>query len=215
MRRAAGGRAHEGLGVSGSNRKDGNSYLLLREMFSEVSCVETRIVQVAELSIKPCELCFDECAKKPFGCVIEDDFGRLLGEMRSADAVVIVCPFYFYMPSKFQAFVERVSCVDYFTGERHGKGFSPLNNKWCSLITVSASGSGFNAFQILHHLQEFVLMLGGRLVTVDRWPFIGLSVKTGGVEKGAVLKEEESIRHAKELLKLLIERLKCNSQIVL
>lgn len=199
------------LGISGSNRRDGNSYLLLREMFRDVS-FETRIVQIAELSIKPCELCFDRCAKKPLGCVIEDDFERLLGEMGSADAVVFACPFYFYMPSKFQAFVERVSCVDYFTEERHGKGFSPLNGKWCALIAVSASGSGFNAFQILHHLQEFVLMLGARLVTVDRWPFIGLSVKTGSVEKGAILKEEESIKHAGELLKLLIERLKSDSE---
>jgi multimeric flavodoxin WrbA len=195
------------LGVSGSNRKDGNSYLLLKEMFRDASSVETKIVQLAELSIKPCELCFNQCAREPFGCVIEDDFKRLLEEMRSADAVVIACPFYFYIPSKFQAFIERVSCVDYFTEERHGRGLSPLNGKWCALVAVSASGSSFNASQILHHLQEFALMLGMRLVTVDTWPFIGLSVKSGGIERGAVLKEEESIQRVKELLKLTIGKL--------
>ncbi|MGQ9596606.1 MAG: flavodoxin family protein [Thermoproteota archaeon] len=200
------------LGVSGSNRMDGNSYLLLKEMFRDTSCVETRIVQLAELSIKPCELCFDQCAREPFGCVLEDDFKRLFREMESADAVVIACPFYFYVPSKFQAFVERMSCLDYFTEERHGKGLSPLKGKWCALIAVSASGSSFNAFQILHHLQEFVLMLGARLVTVDSWPFIGLSVKTGSVKKGTVLKEEDSIKHVKELMKLLIERLEHDSE---
>lgn len=54
--------------------------------------------------------------------------------------------------------------------------------------------------------------MGARLVTVDGWPFIGLSVKTGSVKKGAVLKEEDSIKHMKELMKLLIERLEHDSE---
>jgi len=66
------------LGLAGSNRKDGNSYLLLREMFQDLADVETRIVQVAELNIRPCELCFELCAQRPFACVIEDDFKMLL-----------------------------------------------------------------------------------------------------------------------------------------
>lgn len=61
------------LGIAGSNRKDGNSYLLLREIFQGLPGVETVILQVAELNIRPCELCFDLCAQKPYECVIEDD----------------------------------------------------------------------------------------------------------------------------------------------
>jgi len=136
--------------------------------------------------------------------VIEDDFKVLFEEMKSADGIVISCPFYFYVPSKFQAFMERTSCLDYFTEERHGRGLSPLNGKSCALMAVSASGSGFNAFQILHHLQEFVLMLGMRPVTTNTWPFIGFSARSGEIEKGAILKEKEAIKQAKELLKLLV-----------
>ena len=153
------------LGISGSNRKDGNSYLLLKEMFKDVLPIEAKIVQVAELNIKPCELCFESCAQKPFSCVIEDDFRVVFEEMKSADGIVIACPFYFYVPSKFQAFMERTSCLDYFTEERHGKRLSLLKGKSCVLMAVSASGSSFNAFQILHHLQEFALMLGMRPIT--------------------------------------------------
>jgi len=195
------------LGISGSNRKDGNSYLLLKEMFRNVLPVETKIVQTAELSIKPCELCFESCAQKPFGCVIEDDFKILFEEMKSTDGIVIACPFYFYVPSKFQAFMERTSCLDYFTEKRHGMGLSPLNGKSCVLISVSASGSGFNAFQILHHLQEFALMLGVRPVTTSTWPFIGFSARSGDIERGAILKEKETIRQARELLKRLIREI--------
>lgn len=73
------------LGIVVSNRKKGNLYLLLREIFRNLPEIEVKIIQViqvAELTIK-----------------------------------------------------------------------SGL------LVTVSASGSSFNAFQILHHLQEFALML--------------------------------------------------------
>ncbi|MEM3770551.1 MAG: NAD(P)H-dependent oxidoreductase, partial [Candidatus Bathyarchaeia archaeon] len=72
------------LGVVGSNRKDGNSYLLLKEMLKGVSSHETKIVQMAELNIKPCELCFEKCALKPFQCALNDDFQKLFAEMAQA-----------------------------------------------------------------------------------------------------------------------------------
>lgn len=192
------------LGISCSNRKDGNSYLLLREMLKDIHPHEAKIIQIAELQITPCELCFDLCAPEPFKCAIEDDFEMFFKEMKWANAIIIACPFYFYMPSKFQAFLERISCVDYFTQERH-KEKSPLTDKPCLLIAVSASGSSFNAFQILHHLQEFALMFGMRPISVDTWPFIGFSAKCG-FEKGAVLKEGETIQQAKRLVNVLIEK---------
>jgi len=149
------------LGISGSNRKNGNSYLLLKEIFKGLSSHERKVIQIAELDIKPCELCFEACAQKPFECVIKDDFKMLFDEMKSP----------------------------------------------CALIAVSASASSFNAFQILHHLQEFVLMLRMRPVVTNFWPFIGLSVKSGGMEKGAILKETKSKEQAKELLRLLVKEI--------
>lgn len=199
-----GGESTRILGISGSNRKNGNSYFLIKEMFQNVPSIETKIIQVAELNIKPCELCFESCSVKPFECVIEDDFKVLFEEMKSVDAIIFACPFYFYIPSKFQAFLERLSCLDYFTQKRHGDGYNPLIGKPCLLIAVSASGSSFNAFQILHHLQEFALMLRMKPVTSNLWPFIGFSAKSGDIEKGAILREVEVIKQAKELLRLLI-----------
>lgn len=195
------------LGIVGSNRKNGNSYLLLKEAFQDLSDVDTRIIQVAELNIRPCELCFELCAQKPLACVIEDGFAVLLEEMKSADGIIIACPFYFYVPSRFQPVLERLSCLDYFTEERHGKGVSPLARKLCALICVSASGSSFNAFQILHHLQEFALMLRMRVVAVSQWPFIGLAAKSGEIEKGAILTETEAIEQARELAKSLVREI--------
>lgn len=194
------------LGIVGSNRKNGNSYLLLKEMFQNLSEVETKIIQVEELNIEPCELCFEACSKKPFECVIADDFELLFEEAKSADGTIIACPFYFYIPSKFQPFLERLSCLDYFTQNKHGEGHNPLAGKPCLLIAVSASCSSFNAFQILHHLQEFALMLRMRPVVTNFWPFIGFSAKSGDIdiEKGGISKETKVIEQAKGLLKLLV-----------
>lgn len=190
------------LGISCSNRKDGNSYSLLKEMLSNMSSVDAKIVQIAELHISPCQLCFDQCAQKPFECAIKDDFGKVLEEMKCADGIVVACPFYFYIPSKSQAFMERMSCLDYYSEQRHGGGIRPFEEKSCALIAVSASGSSFNAFQILHHLQEFALMLGMRPVATNRWPFVGLSARCG-LEKGAVLGEKETVEQATELANVL------------
>ncbi|MBX5321771.1 MAG: flavodoxin family protein [Candidatus Bathyarchaeia archaeon] len=199
------------LGVVGSNRKNGNSYLLLEGMLRNFSSIETKIIQIAELEIKPCEVCFERCAANPFECVINDDFQKLFTELKTADGIIFACPFYFYVPSKFQAFLERISGLDYFTLERHGEGNNPLVGKPCLLVTVSASGSSFNAFQILHHLQEFALMLQMKTVNLRFWPFIGLSAKTGGIESGAVLKETETLKQAREAVSLLIKKIEGGS----
>lgn len=49
-------------------------------MFRDVPSVEMKIVQLAELSIKPCELCFDQCAPEPSAVrlkmILRGFFGR-------------------------------------------------------------------------------------------------------------------------------------------
>jgi multimeric flavodoxin WrbA len=195
------------LAISGSNRKGGSSYSLLSAILDDQSAIKSRVIQVANMNVQPCELCFDQCAEKPFECILKDDLDIILNELRSADGIMIACPFYFYIPSKFQALLERISCLDYITREKHGKGLSPLADKPCALICISASGSTFNAFQILHHLQEFALMLGMRVVPSGYWPYLGLSVKSGELEKKSVLQQPETLGRAKELRDLLVEEI--------
>jgi len=196
------------LGIAGSNRVGGSSYNLLRTVLEGQSGIEGQVIQVAEVSIRPCELCFERCADSPFECVLLDDLSVLLDAMRSAGGLIVACPFYFYVPSKFQALLERLSCLDYSTKEKHGEGFSPFSGKPCALICVSASGSTFNAFQMLHHLQEFAFMLKMRVVASKHWPYIGLSAKSGGLGSDAVLREADTIERAKELLEQLVQEVK-------
>jgi len=193
------------LGVAGSNRKAGNSYLLLKEMFDGFSDIETRIIQVAELNIRPCELCFDLCAQKPFECAVEDDLRMLLDEMKSADGIVLACPKCCDVPSRFQPVLERIGCLDYITMEKHGKGLSPLKGKLCALIVVSAGG-GFH-MSLLRHLHESSLIVGMRPITPDFWPHIGFFARSGGVQKGAISEQTEVIEQARDLLRSLVSEI--------
>ena len=96
------------LALCGSNRRGGSSHALLQATLQSQPDVDGQLIQVAEISVGPCELCFDRCAERPFACALGDDLGLLLDSMRSADGIIVACPFYFYVPSKFQAVLERL-----------------------------------------------------------------------------------------------------------
>jgi len=52
--------------IVGSNRLKGNTYHLVKHMFDNLpDNIETEILQVAEFTVKPCELCFEDCAVEP------------------------------------------------------------------------------------------------------------------------------------------------------
>jgi len=194
------------LGIVGSNRKDGNSYLLLKEILCDKPSIETKIVQIAELKLRPCMHCWELCSQKPFECVLDDDFKVLFEEMRNADRIVIVCPLYFYIPSKFQVIMERFACLVYYTAEKHSKEFYPLAGKPCALIAISGAG-GYNTLEVLNHLERFALFLHMRPVITNFWPYIGVTAK-GGDEKGEVLKDQKGIKRSKELIELLVKEVK-------
>ena len=50
------------IGINGSARMDGNTALIIREIFSELekNGIETELVQLAGLHIRPCRFCMGE-----------------------------------------------------------------------------------------------------------------------------------------------------------
>ena len=194
------------LGVAASNRRDGNSYLLLKEILGGELAVEAKIIQVAELRISPCEYCWESCSKTPFECVIEDDFEMLLEEMRSAHGIIIACPFYFYIPSRFKGFMERLFCIDHYTKARHLKGLDfLLGRKPCAFI-VHSSTAGYDTLQVLNELQAFALTFQMQPITTDFWPYLGVSAK-GGDERGVILKDKKAVERSRILVKSLTDRM--------
>jgi len=191
------------LGISASNRRDGNSCLILKETLPP----DTEIIQFADLEIKPCIHCWESCGQVPFKCVVKDDLVVVLNKMKYADSIIISCPLYFYIPSKFQAFIERLVCLEYYTIEKHPDIITyPLEGKPCGLIANSGAG-GHNTLDVLRLLADYVLALHMHLLTIDKHPYIGISAK-GGDKKGEILKDQKALKQARELVGLLIKKIK-------
>lgn len=83
------------LGLVASPRNLGNSEILTKEMLASLPDeVEKKMIRLPELDIKQCNACYT-CLPEENECVIKDDLGFLLEQIKSADAVIIATPCYF------------------------------------------------------------------------------------------------------------------------
>jgi len=187
------------LGISGSHRKGQNSYKLLEESMNGVKEVEpaaeTKIVELAQLKIGPCvAVCSyaGTCGKEPFKCILKDDLQMVFDEMKLADGILIASPRYFIVPSKLQALIERLYCVNYMTRSENPSILSPLIDKPFGILTTSYSDA-YSAIPLQEHLEKFLLWLQMKPVTIKKWPFRGVH--------GKVPVSEDS--HALELARTL------------
>lgn len=184
------------FGICASHRKGGSSHRLLEEAMKGVKeadpKAETKIVEFARLKIGPCIAICPACGKEPFECVVKDDLQMVFNEMKSADGILIASPRYFIVPSKLQALIERLYCVNYITKYHDPTATHPLANKPIGFLTVSATG-GYSTITLLQHLEEFVLWLNMKPIMTKTFPFRGV------VAKDPAEKDSQALQRAKTL----------------
>jgi len=189
------------LGFTGSMRKDGNTNRLVRAVLDAAKeagdGVEAEMVYLSDLEIGPCHACYEQCAKEPYKCVVEDDLQTVLEKMKQSDAVVLSSALYFVVPSRLLAFMERLSCLAHL-GQIRGFEEHPLEDKPCGLVGVSFSTP---PTPVLIRLQQFALELRMRPITLKSHPFLGIA-GSDKMEKDDFLKPLEN---ATVLGKLLVE----------
>jgi len=186
------------LGLVGSQRRDGNSYLILKEAFERCD-VKAEIVQLAETRVDWCNAC--GLCKDTMKCVVEDDVGSIFDKIVRADAVLFSIPRYLPIPSKFMALTERIGALHHYKLEVDPNFRLPLERKPFGLVVVSAGGGrqGLEAlnemaFKIIHYWHM-------KLVTSDSYPYLGVLAK--GEEVGEVLEDQKAIKQVRELIKKL------------
>ncbi|RJP22219.1 MAG: flavodoxin family protein [Candidatus Abyssobacteria bacterium SURF_5] len=141
------------LGFNGSPRKNGNTQTVIEAVLKGAASkgAETRLVNLNELNVKGCQGC-DACKKKIGVCVQKDDLSPLLQEMKSADAIVLGTPIYWYhVSSQFKALVDRCYCfygedIDPATGEKSLQVWFPHGKK----IVVVTSQEAPEVFEPIH-----------------------------------------------------------------
>ena len=187
------------LGLVGSQRKDGNSYLILKEALEGFEA-EMEIIQLAEVNVKWCDAC--GLCKSTMRCVIEDDVEFIFNKMKEADAVIISTPRYLPIPSKLMALIERIASLYHFCSEIDPHFRFPLEEKPFGLIVVSAGG-GRQALEALKELAFQVIHCWRmKVVTIDSYPYLGVLAR--GEEVGEVLEDKGAIDQARKLIKELM-----------
>ena len=127
--------------------------------------------------------------------------------MKALDGIIIAAPRYGpfgVCPSKMQAVLERLMNVSYLPIHTDPAFVKPLHGKPCGLLAVSVEGRQ-NNLPVLHSLEQYVLALGMQVVHAEQWPWVGVTGK--GNEKGDVLKDDEAMKNARGLGRLLVSRL--------
>ncbi len=141
----------------GSPRKNGNSAMLSDKCAAGVKEAggDPVVVHLQSLKIAPCNAC-DACVKNPVkGCVIQDDMQSIYPQLKSAHAVVLASPTYWFNYSaQLKLVIDRTYAIQ-------GNDTYALTGKKVGIILtygdvdVFASG-GVNALRSLQDMCRFV-----------------------------------------------------------
>jgi len=194
------------LAIIGSQRIEGNSYLLAEEVLKSIGEVDYEIIQLAEKKIGFCNF----CGKCEFGeCVLEDDLNSIVEKMTVADGIIFSFPKYFTVPSKLLCFLERLDMVQHCkkyrgfkkTGVEPDPDFTPpFKGKPLCLFVVSATGRAEEPLRLVAYQLAGMEM---RLIMHDSWPFLGVPVKGEG--RGEVLADQKGMEDCVRLIRRLVD----------
>jgi multimeric flavodoxin WrbA len=145
------------IGINGSARKDGNTAILIRKVFSELEKegIETELIQLAEDNIKGCAACNLCMQTKDGRCAIEDDrINEIFQKMMEADGILLGSPVYFSnVTSDMKALIDRTGRIakanDYLLKRKVG----------ASVVAVRRAGAlpTFNEMNIFFFVEQMIV----------------------------------------------------------
>lgn len=146
------------IGVNGSPRKEGNTFILLRTVLGELEKqgIETEIIQIGGQYIRGCRACYTCRETKNRKCVISDDLvNESITKLIAADGLVLGSPTYFAdITPEMKAFIDRVGVVCRAND-------SPLKYKAGAAVMSVRRGGATHAFDtmnhFLHNMQMFLV----------------------------------------------------------
>jgi multimeric flavodoxin WrbA len=103
------------VAFNGSARKDGNTAILIREVFTELEAegIETEMIQLAGKTIHGCTACRKCFENKNQRCAIDNDFANeCIEKMLEADGIILASPTYFAdVTTEIKALIDRAGYV--------------------------------------------------------------------------------------------------------
>ncbi len=172
------------LAFNGSPRKDGNTAIMLKEALSAISQqdIETELIHIKPMMLKPCSGCNYCRTSGESRCVQDDPLNDWLGEIFTADGLLLGSPTYFFgMHPSLKCLIDRVGYI----GER-----GQLFRKIGGAVAVDASSG---APLVVQTIQSFFMITEMIVPGGIYWP-IGKGSKPGDVHE-----DHTGMRNAKNL----------------
>ena len=135
------------IAIVGSPRENGNTEILSRHTLNAIAeegeeGIETELVRLAGLDIRPCTACM-ACRGEKEICTINDDFFPVYNKMKEADAIILASPVYFGSATALlKAFMDRAGYISQPQRTFAGKVGGPL-------VVARRAGKNFTFTQIM------------------------------------------------------------------
>ncbi|MDD3365029.1 MAG: flavodoxin family protein [Syntrophomonas sp.] len=109
------------VGINGSARKDGNTAILIRRVFTELEKegIDTELIQLAGKKIRGCTACLKCRENKDKLCSVKNDsFNKCFEKILEADGIILGSPTYFAdMTPEMKALIDRAGYVSRANGD--------------------------------------------------------------------------------------------------
>lgn len=188
------------IAINGSARKDGNTAILIKKVFSELDKegIKTELVQLAGEKISGCIACYKCFASKNKRCAVEDDcINSCISKMDDADGIILGSPTYFAdCTAQIKAFIDRVGMTSRANGDM-------FKRKVGAAVVTVRRGGAIHAFDTLNHF----FTIGQMIIVGSSYWNIGV-----GRDPGQVETDEEGLKTMETLGKNMAWLLKKTSR---
>jgi len=163
------------VAFSGSARKDGNSAILVRQVFEELEKegIETELVQLAGEIIRGCTACYKCFATKDRRCAVSNDpVNDCIAKMVQADGIIIASPTYFAdITAETKALIDRAGMV--------GRANDSLYRRKVGAAVIAVRrGGAIHAFDSINHF----FLISEMIIPGSSYWNIGVGRNVGDVE---------------------------------
>ncbi|MBU1209546.1 MAG: flavodoxin family protein [Proteobacteria bacterium] len=172
------------VAFNGSPRKDGNTSILIKNLFNELEKqgIKTELVQLSEKELRGCIACYKCVENKDRHCAVKSDAANeYIEKMLGANGIILGSPVYFNdVTPEMKALIDRTGYVSRANGRM-------FRNKIGAAVAAVRRTGAVHTLDTMNHF-----FLSGEMIIVGR--SIGF-----GREKGEVEKDEEGMQLVKSL----------------
>jgi multimeric flavodoxin WrbA len=170
------------VAFNGSARKDGNTAILVREVFRalEAEGIETELVQLAGEQVRGCTACMRCMKEQNRRCAVDDDIlNDCIEKMDGADGIILASPTYFAdVSAETKALVDRAGFVAMANGGMFRRKVG------AAVVAVRRAGA-IHAFDTMNHF----FFISEMVVPGSSYWNVGI-----GLDRGDVMGDGEGLR---------------------